>query len=120
MHTTLHLPADAPPQTLPARSLMAFTLASHLILVPLGVALPLITLIMHGYGLRKGDPTALLLARRWSAVMAVQFAIGVVTGTVLPCSSSWRPWPRSPPPACCRVPPDPGRGSRPSRSSPPP
>ncbi|MGW6731443.1 cytochrome ubiquinol oxidase subunit I [Streptomyces sp. NPDC055013] len=62
---------------------MAFTLASHIILVPLGVALPLITLILHGYGLRRGDRTALLLARRWSAVMAVQFAIGVVTGTVL-------------------------------------
>ncbi|WP_030759910.1 MULTISPECIES: cytochrome ubiquinol oxidase subunit I [unclassified Streptomyces] len=84
MHTTLHLLAEAaPPQTLPARSLMAFTLASHIILVPMGVALPLITLIMHGYGLRRGDATALLLARRWSAVMAVQFAIGVVTGTVL-------------------------------------
>ncbi|MFD5575502.1 cytochrome ubiquinol oxidase subunit I, partial [Streptomyces cadmiisoli] len=83
MHTTLHLLAEAPPQMLPARSLMAFTLASHIILVPMGVALPLITLIMHGYGLRRGDATALLLARRWSAVMAVQFAIGVVTGTVL-------------------------------------
>ncbi|AYN42547.1 cytochrome ubiquinol oxidase subunit I [Streptomyces dangxiongensis] len=82
MHTVLLL-ADAPPQTLPARSMMAFTLASHIILVPLGVALPLITLIMHGHGLRRNDPTALLLARRWSAVMAVQFAIGVVTGTVL-------------------------------------
>ncbi|OKJ74671.1 cytochrome BD ubiquinol oxidase subunit I [Streptomyces sp. TSRI0107] len=83
MHTAIHLLADAPAQMMPARSLMAFTLASHIILVPLGVALPLITLIMHGYGLRKGDATALLLARRWSAVMAVQFAIGVVTGTVL-------------------------------------
>ncbi|MEU6577954.1 cytochrome ubiquinol oxidase subunit I [Streptomyces sp. NPDC046805] len=82
MHTVLLL-TDAPPQTLPARSMMAFTLASHIILVPLGVALPLITLITHGYGLRRGDATALLLARRWSAVMAVQFAIGVVTGTVL-------------------------------------
>ncbi|MFD7875617.1 cytochrome ubiquinol oxidase subunit I [Streptomyces sp. NPDC059766] len=82
MHTILLL-ADVPAQTLPARSMMAFTLASHIILVPLGVALPLITIIMHGYGLRRGDATALLLARRWSAVMAVQFAIGVVTGTVL-------------------------------------
>ncbi|MFF4487844.1 cytochrome ubiquinol oxidase subunit I [Streptomyces sp. NPDC001544] len=75
--------ADVPAQTLPARSMMAFTLASHIVLVPLGVALPLITLITHGYGLRRGDAAALLLARRWSAVMAVQFAIGVVTGTVL-------------------------------------
>ncbi|MFJ9870428.1 cytochrome ubiquinol oxidase subunit I [Streptomyces sp. NPDC101165] len=83
MHTTLTWLADAPPQMLPARSMMAFTLVTHIILVPLGVALPLITLIMHGYGLRHDDATALLLARRWSAVMAVQFAIGVVTGTVL-------------------------------------
>ncbi|MDX3801604.1 cytochrome ubiquinol oxidase subunit I [Streptomyces sp. AK04-3B] len=83
MHSTLQALADAPAQLLPARSLMAFTLASHIILVPLGVALPLITLILHGYGLRRGDRTALLLARRWSAVMAVQFAIGVITGTVL-------------------------------------
>ncbi|MEV7392130.1 MULTISPECIES: cytochrome ubiquinol oxidase subunit I [unclassified Streptomyces] len=82
MHAVLLL-AGVPAQTLPARSMMAFTLVTHIILVPLGVALPLITLIMHGYGLRHGDTTALLLARRWSAVMAVQFAIGVVTGTVL-------------------------------------
>ncbi|WP_310723775.1 cytochrome ubiquinol oxidase subunit I [Streptomyces sp. N2A] len=83
MHTAVSLLAGAPAQLLPARSLMAFTLASHIVLVPFGVALPLITLIMHGHGLRRNDPTALLLARRWSAVMAVQFAIGVVTGTVL-------------------------------------
>ncbi|MEU3062830.1 cytochrome ubiquinol oxidase subunit I [Streptomyces subrutilus] len=83
MTTTAHLLADAPAQLLPARELMAFTLATHIILVPLGVALPFITLVMHHRGLRSGDPVALLLARRWSAVMAVQFAIGIVTGTVL-------------------------------------
>ena len=83
MHLMAHLVADAPAQMLPARSLMAFTLASHIMLVPMGVALPLITLVMHYRGWRRADATALLLARRWSAVMAVQFAIGVVTGTVL-------------------------------------
>lgn len=83
MHTSVPLLASAPDQLLPARELMAFTLASHIILVPLGVALPLITLVMHYRGLRHKDATALLLARRWSAVMAVQFAVGVVTGTVL-------------------------------------
>ncbi|WTT98187.1 cytochrome ubiquinol oxidase subunit I [Streptomyces sp. NBC_00076] len=62
---------------------MAFTLGAHILLVPFGVALPAITLLMHYRGLRKGDAVALLLARRWSAVMAVQFAIGIVTGTVL-------------------------------------
>ncbi|MEU9859414.1 cytochrome ubiquinol oxidase subunit I [Streptomyces sp. NPDC047971] len=83
MSTSLHLLADAPAQLLPARELMAFTLASHIILVPLGVAFPFITLVMHYRGLRRKDETALLLARRWSAVMAVQFALGIVTGTVL-------------------------------------
>ncbi|MEU5209115.1 cytochrome ubiquinol oxidase subunit I [Streptomyces sp. NPDC020742] len=83
MHTTVQLLAAAPAQLLPARELMAFTLASHILLVPMGVALPLITLVMHHRGLRRNDPVALLLARRWSAVMAVQFAVGVVTGTVL-------------------------------------
>ncbi|MFB7220341.1 cytochrome ubiquinol oxidase subunit I [Streptomyces sp. NPDC056227] len=85
MHTTVALLANAaaPPQLLPARQLMAFTLASHILLVPFGVALPFITLLMHHRGLRRGDEVALRLARRWSAVMAVQFAIGVVTGTVL-------------------------------------
>jgi cytochrome d ubiquinol oxidase subunit I len=83
MNTAAILSANTPSQELPARELMAFTLASHIILVPMGVALPFITLLMHHRALRKGDPVALLLARRWSAVMAVQFAIGIVTGTVL-------------------------------------
>jgi cytochrome d ubiquinol oxidase subunit I len=62
---------------------MAFTLGYHIILVPLGVAFPLLTVLMEGIGLRRKDPVALLLARRWSVVMAVQFAVGAVTGTIL-------------------------------------
>ncbi|MFD1659136.1 cytochrome ubiquinol oxidase subunit I [Streptomyces caeni] len=72
-----------PAQLLPARMLMGFSLGTHIILVPLGVAFPFLTLLMHFRGLRSGDAVALQLARRWSAVMAVQFAVGVVTGTVL-------------------------------------
>jgi cytochrome d ubiquinol oxidase subunit I len=78
----VHL-ANTPPQLLPAREQMAFTLAAHILLVPFGVALPFITVLMHHRALRRNDPVALLLARRWSAVMAVQFAIGIITGTVL-------------------------------------
>src|SRR3989475_2414483 len=62
---------------------MAFTLAYHIILVPLGVAFPLLTVVMEGIGLRRNDPVALRLARRWSVVMAVQFAVGAVTRTIL-------------------------------------
>ena len=74
---------DAPSQLLPAREQMAFTLMVHVILVPFGVALPFITLVMNYLGLRRGDPVALQLARRWSNVMAIQFAVGAVTGTVI-------------------------------------
>ena len=63
-------------QLLPAREQMAFTLMVHVILVPLGVALPFITLVMNYKGVRRADPVAIQLARRWSSVMAVQFAIG--------------------------------------------
>ncbi|MFF8869612.1 hypothetical protein [Streptomyces massasporeus] len=42
MHTTIHLLPDAPPQMLPTRSLMAFTLASHIVVLP---AFPAIALL---------------------------------------------------------------------------
>jgi cytochrome d ubiquinol oxidase subunit I len=67
----------------PARSQMAFTLGFHIILASLGVAFPAIMLIANYRGLRHRDADALLLARRWSKVVAVTFAVGAVTGTVL-------------------------------------
>lgn len=66
-----------------ARSQMAFTLAFHIILVPLGVSWALMTLIANYKGIKHGDADALLLAQRWSKYMAVTFAVGAVTGTVL-------------------------------------
>src|SRR4051812_27299990 len=66
-----------------ARSQMAFTLGFHIILASVGVAFPAIMLIANYRGLRHNDADALLLARRWSQVVAVTFAVGAVTGTVL-------------------------------------
>ncbi len=68
---------------LAARELMAFTLAFHIVLACLGVSLPAIILIANWIGLRRGDEQAMQLARRWSKAMAVTFAVGAVTGTVL-------------------------------------
>jgi cytochrome bd ubiquinol oxidase subunit I len=68
---------------LPSRIQMAFTLGYHILLVPLGVALPTLTLLVEGIGIWRNDAVALKLARRWSVVMAVQFAVGAVTGTIL-------------------------------------
>src|SRR5436305_6284346 len=66
-----------------ARSQMPFTLGFHVILAPLAVALPAMMLIANYRGLRRNDPDALKLARRWSKAVAVTFAVGAVTGTVL-------------------------------------
>ena len=66
-----------------ARSQMAFTLGFHIILASVGVAFPAIMLIANYRGLRKHDEDALELARRWSKVVAVTFAVGAVTGTVI-------------------------------------
>ncbi|MGW2211630.1 cytochrome ubiquinol oxidase subunit I [Streptomyces sp. NPDC001781] len=75
--------AAEPDQLLPAREQMAFTLGFHIILVPFGVALTSLMLVANHRGLRRGDEAALMLARRWSKVAAVLFAVGAITGTVL-------------------------------------
>src|SRR3954462_1028500 len=66
-----------------ARAQMAFTLGFHIILVPLGVSWAFMALVANYRGLRRDDADALLLAQRWSKLMAVTFAVGAVTGTVL-------------------------------------
>ena len=72
-----------PAQLLPAREQMAFTLGFHIILVPFGVAFTFLMLIANYRGIRRGDEQAMLLARRWSQVAGVLFAVGAVSGTVL-------------------------------------
>ncbi len=66
-----------------ARAQMAFTLACHIILVPLGVSWAAMALIANYRGIKRGDADALELAQRWSKYMAVTFAVGAVSGTVL-------------------------------------
>jgi cytochrome d ubiquinol oxidase subunit I len=68
---------------LAAREQMAFTLGFHIVLSCLGVALPATILIANYIGLRRGDADAIELAKRWSKAMALTFAVGAVTGTVL-------------------------------------
>jgi cytochrome d ubiquinol oxidase subunit I len=76
------LAAD-PSQLLPAREQMAFTLGFHIVLVPFGVAFTFLMMVANYRGLRHHDDDALLLAKRWSKVAAVLFAVGAVSGTVL-------------------------------------
>lgn len=72
-----------PAGLMPARQQMALSLGWHIVLACFGVALPAMIFVMHWRGIRRNDPTALLLAHRWAKVSAVLFAIGVVSGTAL-------------------------------------
>jgi cytochrome d ubiquinol oxidase subunit I len=80
MNASLLLAVDPVPW---ARAQMAFTLAFHIILVPLGVSWAFMTLIANYKGVKHDDRAALRLAQAWSKYMAVTFAVGAVTGTVL-------------------------------------
>ena len=83
MSSPVLLLADSSSNLLAARSQMGFTLGFHIVLACFGVAFPLMMLIAERHGHRKKDPEALRLARNWSKAVAVLFAVGAVTGTVL-------------------------------------
>jgi cytochrome d ubiquinol oxidase subunit I len=66
-----------------ARELQALSFAVHIPLACFGMAMPALVLYLESLWLRTGDDAYRALARRWSKAMAVVFALGVVTGTIL-------------------------------------
>jgi cytochrome bd ubiquinol oxidase subunit I len=66
-----------------ARQTQALSFIVHIPLVCFGVAFPAMVLVMETLWLRTGDATYKALAKRWSKVMLILFAVGVVTGTIL-------------------------------------
>jgi cytochrome d ubiquinol oxidase subunit I len=74
---------DAGTNLLAARNQMGFTLGFHIVLACFGVAFPAMMLIAEWRGRRRNDEAALRLARNWSKAVAVLFAVGAVSGTVL-------------------------------------
>ncbi len=66
-----------------ARQQMAFSLGFHIVLSCFGVGFPALIYLLHRRGIKRGDEHALSLARRWSKVAAVLFAVGAVSGTIL-------------------------------------
>lgn len=81
---TIVVIASGPPAgLLPARQQMAVSLGFHIVLACFGVAFPTMIYAVHRRGIVRNDPTALGLAKRWSKVAGVVFAIGAVSGTVL-------------------------------------
>src|SRR3954447_3081615 len=73
----------AAPDAIVARRMQALSLAVHIPIVCFGIAFPAMFLFIHGLYLRTGEPHYKALAKRWSKVSLMIFAIGVVTGTIL-------------------------------------
>jgi cytochrome bd ubiquinol oxidase subunit I len=68
---------------LAARQMQAMSFIFHIPLVCFGIAFPAMVLFAEGLWLRTGDAAYKALAKRWSKVMLILFAVGVVTGTIL-------------------------------------
>ena len=68
---------------LPARQLQALSFIVHIPIVCFGIAFPAMFLFVEGLWLRTGNPVYKALAKRWSKIALVLFAVGVVTGTIL-------------------------------------
>src|SRR3954469_17552300 len=68
---------------LEARQMQALSLGVHIPLVCFGIAFPVMVLFVEFLYRRTGNPIYKTLAKRWSKVMLILFAIGVVTGTIL-------------------------------------
>jgi cytochrome d ubiquinol oxidase subunit I len=77
------LPGGPQPDALEARRMQALSLAVHIPIVCMGIAFPAIILFVEGLYLRTHDPTYKALAKRWSKVALIIFAVGVITGTIL-------------------------------------
>jgi cytochrome d ubiquinol oxidase subunit I len=66
-----------------ARQQMALSLGWHIVIASLGVGFPPIILLAEWRSLRHGDNVYRELARRWTRALAVLFAVGAVSGTIL-------------------------------------
>jgi len=66
-----------------ARSQMAISLGFHIIFAAIGIAMPFLMAISHWHWLKTKDVVYLDLTKSWSKGVAIFFATGAVSGTVL-------------------------------------
>ena len=66
-----------------ARLQFAFTVAFHYIYPPLSIGLGIVLVVMEGSWLKTGNPLFHNMARFWTRIFALTFAIGVATGIVM-------------------------------------
>lgn len=66
-----------------ARSTMAFSLAFHIIFASIGMVMPFLMSTAHYFYLKTGENEYLRLTKMWMKGVAILFAVGAVSGTVL-------------------------------------
>src|ERR1700712_1386587 len=66
-----------------ARSQMALSLAFHIIFSCIGMVMPFFMAVSHYYWLKTNDPVYKNVTKAWSKGVAIFFATGAVSGTVL-------------------------------------
>jgi cytochrome bd ubiquinol oxidase subunit I len=66
-----------------ARAQMTVTLVFHIIFAAIGIALPLMLVIVEGVYLRTRRQEYRALARKWSKAVGLLFAVGAISGTAL-------------------------------------
>ena len=66
-----------------ARAQMALSLGFHIVFASIGIAMPFLMAVAHFLWLRTGDETCRKLTKIWSKGVAIFFATGAVSGTVL-------------------------------------
>ncbi len=79
---------------LAARSQMGVSFIFHIIFSVLGVGLPVLLCLAEGLALLRKDASLMMLARQWTRVFAILFAIGAVSGTIVEFEISlvWPPF----------------------------
>jgi cytochrome d ubiquinol oxidase subunit I len=66
-----------------ARSQMALSLGFHIIFSCIGMVMPFFMAVAHFYWLKTGEPVYKNVTKAWSKGVAIFFATGAVSGTVL-------------------------------------
>ena len=66
-----------------ARATMGFSLGFHIIFAAIGMTMPFFMSAAHYHYLKRKDPVYLDLTRMWMKGVAILFAVGAVSGTVL-------------------------------------
>lgn len=66
-----------------ARLQMAFSLGFHIIFAVIGIGMPVLMVIAEALHIKTKNPLYIELARRWAKGVAIMFAVGAVSGTVL-------------------------------------